>query len=222
MKKESLKAKAYHFIQEKIISCEYAPGTILNEEALKEEIGVSRTPIRDALSRLEQAGLITIMPKKGIMVAPLSISDINMIFEVRVLIEPHTLKNYGFTIPDEYILKIYEQLRQCKESPAASNNFKLDDMFHEMVLSALPNRFLLQTYDVIQTQNLRFRVMTGQISQERMDETIAEHLEITKYCLQKDWDMAAEAMRTHLLASKKATFDLLLSDTGYTNPKYIL
>lgn len=58
MKKESLKQQAYNIIKNKIITCEYPPNFLLNEEKLKEEIGASRTPIRDALSRLEQENLV--------------------------------------------------------------------------------------------------------------------------------------------------------------------
>ena len=83
MPKTSLKTLAYNTIKEKIITCEYAPGSLLNEESLTDMLKISRTPIRDALGRLEQEGLIEILPKKGIMVTNLSMPDINMIVEIR-------------------------------------------------------------------------------------------------------------------------------------------
>ena len=64
MAKTNLKTLAYKTIKQKIVTCEYAPGMYLNEEILTEELKISRTPIRDALSRLEQEGLIEIKPKK--------------------------------------------------------------------------------------------------------------------------------------------------------------
>ena len=64
MRKMSLKQQAYNIIKNKIITCEYPPNFLLNEEKLKDEIGASRTPIRDALSRLEQENLVHILPKK--------------------------------------------------------------------------------------------------------------------------------------------------------------
>lgn len=215
MHKESLKLQAYNIIKDKIITCEYAPSTLLNEEVLREEIGASRTPIRDALSRLEQEGLITIIPKKGIMVSGLSIADINMIFEVRLLFEPYALKNYGFTLSDETIMTFYNDLAIPREADMDRDFFAMDDAFHSTIVSAIPNRFLCQTYDLIQTQNRRFRVMTGQFSADRLEATMNEHLQIVKACLRKDWDAAADAMRTHLIASKNSTFDLLLD----TNPR---
>ena len=101
MPKTNLKTLAYNKIRQKIVTCEYAPGTLLNEEILTEALGLSRTPIRDALSRLEQEGLIEIRPKRGITVKSLTVSDINMIFEVRNLYEPYILKNYGYLLPVE-------------------------------------------------------------------------------------------------------------------------
>ena len=64
MKKINLKTQAYITIKQKIATCEYAPGTFLSEELLVEELKISRTPIRDALGRLEQEGLLEIRPKK--------------------------------------------------------------------------------------------------------------------------------------------------------------
>lgn len=210
MKKESLKLQAYNIIKEKIINCEYAPNTLLNEEALRDEVNASRTPIRDALSRLEQEGLILILPKKGIMVSGLSISEINMIFEVRMLVEPYALEHYGCTLPDQVFLDSYAQLTEFAGNGFSEAFFAKDDAFHHMIVSAVKNRFLLQTYDSIQTQNRRFRVMTGQIQDDRPAKTIEEHMAIVRACLKKDWKLAAEAMRVHLQQSKNATFDLLL------------
>ena len=69
-KNKPLKQHAYEFIKKKILNCEYAPGLHLNEQQLCEDMdGISRTPVRDAVSRLEQEGLLNILPKKGIIVS---------------------------------------------------------------------------------------------------------------------------------------------------------
>ena len=95
-KNKPLKQYAYEFIKKKILTCEYEPGRHLNEQQLCEAMGnISRTPVRDAVSRLEQEGLLNILPKKGILVSELRISDINRIFEVRMLLEPYVLRRYG-------------------------------------------------------------------------------------------------------------------------------
>ena len=207
--KKSLKQQAYDEIKRKIVTCEYAPNTLLNEELLREELHVSRTPIRDALSRLEQKGLITILPKKGIMVSSLSINDINMVFEVRMMYEPYALLHYGSRIPYSVLTHSYELLSDLDAMSEDWAFFQADDAFHAAVVQAIGNRFLLQTYEWIQDQNLRFRVMTGQTSAPRLEDTSKEHTRILEACLKKDWSEAASAMKDHLINSKNATFDLL-------------
>lgn len=210
--KESLKLQAYNAIKEKIINCEYAPSTLINEEVLREELNVSRTPIRDALSRLEQEGMISIIPKKGIMVSSLSINDINMIFEVRMLYEPYALSRYGSLIENDTIMKFFNDFSIPNGLFTEETFFEMDDAFHAAIIGAVPNRYLLQTYECIHNQNLRFRVMTGHVNDKRLEDTSAEHLRILTACLKQDWELAAREMEEHLLASKNATFDLLLGN----------
>ena len=210
MKKESLKLQAYNIIKEKIVRCEYAPGMILSEERLQEDVHASRTPIRDALSRLEQDGLIQIMPKKGIMVSVLSIGEINKIFEVRLLVEPYVLRNYGYLLNDEVLMDYYEQFEQMLKEGDHGDFYEIDDEFHKAIMAVLPNQYLLATYERIHNQNLRFRVMTGRDSSTRLKATHNEHLAIVRACLKKEWEEAAVAMEHHLILSKNATFDLLL------------
>jgi DNA-binding GntR family transcriptional regulator len=183
---------------------------MLNEELLREELHVSRTPIRDALSRLEQEGLISILPKKGIMVSGLTISDVNMVFEVRMLYEPYALLNYGAQIPYPTLTGLYQQLTDPAGMAENDTYFQVDDAFHGAIIRATGNRYLLQSYEWIHDQNLRFRVMTGQDSEQRLAITTQEHMKILTACLQQDWQIAAKAMEEHLLSSKRATFDLVL------------
>lgn len=98
--KLSLKLQAYQYLKTKILNCEYRPNEFLNEQKLCAEMGnISRTPMRDALGRLEQEGLITILPKKGLMVSGITEEDVHSMFEMRLLVEPYALRTYGADIP---------------------------------------------------------------------------------------------------------------------------
>ena len=100
--KPSLKLQAYQYLKTKILNCEYRPNEFLNEQKLCAEMGnISRTPMRDALGRLEQEGLITILPKKGLMVSGITEEDVHSMFEMRLLVEPYALRTYGDRIPRE-------------------------------------------------------------------------------------------------------------------------
>lgn len=219
MPKTNLKTLAYNAIREKIVTCEFAPGTFLNEEILTDALGLSRTPIRDALGRLEQEGLVEIKPKRGIMVTPLTINDINMIFEVRNLYEPYILLNYGSLLSTDRLKEFYNIFFQTNaDSEYFQNNdyfYNLDSDFHLMIVECCPNAYIRSNYDRIRTQNARFRYMTGNISNNRMEDTFREHLDIIRPCLQKNWKEAAEMMVRHLEESKKATFRLIFQ--GHEN-----
>lgn len=214
MKKESLKTQAYNIIKHKIVTCEYEPNSLINEDILRNEVGASRTPVRDALSRLEQEGLITILPKKGILVSGLSISDINMIFEVRLLLEPYALRNYAHMLSEETFLGFFNELPANSENGGSQGYYDFDDRLHKTIVETIPNKFLTHTYDLIQTQNRRYRIMTGQIQAERIVDTGREHMELLKACLRRDWEAAAGSMVSHLQASKNATFSLLFNYQG--------
>ncbi len=218
MKKISLKVLAYKTIKERIISCEYRPGSFLSEELLTEELQISRTPIRDALSRLEQEGLVEIKSKKGITVTPLSFKDINMIFELRSLYEPYILKNYSSLIPEEKLHEFYLIFQNKKaDNECFQNNnyfYELDTAFHQLIVDACPNTYIRQNYALIQTQSERFRFMTGNVSNNRLEDTFKEHLEIITFCLQKDWEQAARQLLYHLEQSKKAAFQLVFDSAG--------
>lgn len=221
MPKINLKTLAYDTIKQKIVRCEYAPGAELNEELLTEQLQISRTPVRDALSRLEQEGLVEIRSKKGVTVTPLSIREINMIFEMRNLYEPHILMNYGVHLDEEKLKEFYGIFsRKNKDSSCFKDNdyyYELDSDFHQLIVSACPNIYIRQDYNLIQTQSERFRFMTGNKSNNRLEDTFKEHLDIIIPCLEQNWTAATDKLIYHLNESKKATFQLVFETIDETN-----
>ena len=201
--KPSLKLQAYHYLKSRILSCEYAPSQFLNEQKLCAEMGnISRTPMRDALGRLEQEGLIAILPKKGLMVSPITDEDVHSIYEVRLLVEPYALRVYGSLLPREEL----EKFVYLMENPETIPDFyAADDAFHDLLISTLPNKYLRSAHDSITGQNTRFRIMTGKVGMISRTATCEEHLAILQPALEGDWDGAAAALTHHLeLARDKA------------------
>ena len=136
-----------------------------------------------------------------------------MIFEIRKMYEPYILINYGSLIPEDRLNEFY-QIFSCKnaDSECFQNNnyfYDLDSSFHMLIVNACPNIYLRQNYELIQTQSERFRYMTGNVSNNRLEETFKEHVDIIVNCLQKDWNAAAEKLLLHLDESKKSTFKLV-------------
>ena len=138
---------AYQTIKNKILQCEYPPNSFLNEELLCEDLGVSRTPVRDALSRLEQEHLIQILPKKGFLVAPLSIQEINMVYEGRILLESYILSTYCKELPEEMLDQMYHLQESYYQGIISHTGdiHLLDNAFHDAFISRCPNRYFIQT-----------------------------------------------------------------------------
>ena len=89
---KSLKDKAYEVIRERIITCVYQPGDVVDEKALCEELNMSRTPVREALNVLAEEEFLDIMPRRAIIVSQISMKDINNIYDLRELLEPDSTR----------------------------------------------------------------------------------------------------------------------------------
>ena len=211
-KKIPLKQKAYHVIKEKIITCEYKPSSFLNEEFLSEELGMSRTPIRDALGRLEQERLVSILPKKGFFVSAITKEEIEMVFEGRLLLEPYFVEKYAHELTSkeidnmEKIVDIYEKAIESEDSEAY---YGLDNDFHQCIISKCSNHYLVSTYTALYNQDRRLRILVSKTVKQRLTETIIEKRAIIKCLRQGDVHGAAEEMREHIVKSKISMFTLI-------------
>ena len=197
---KSLKQLAYETLKEKIVSCEILPGTLLTEDGLCDMLKASRTPVRDAISRLEQEHLVSIKPKKGIRVNRVSMNNIQELFAVRVMFAPYIVRNYGNRIRDEVYTRFIQQFKRT--DCTREELFRLDNEFHQTFVDASNNRYLASVYEMIKDQVVRYRILST--AGNRLDTTQMEHLAIATRCLCGDWDAAAEAMRVHIENSKLA------------------
>ncbi len=207
--KQSLKLQAYQYLKDKILSCAYAPGERLNEQKLCEEMGnISRTPMRDAIGRLEQEGLIIILPKKGLMVAEVKAEDIQHIYEVRLLVEPYTLRRYGALLSRAALEECRAHLLSQEGEVSRAALCEADDAFHALFISVLENPYLRDTYANIAALNSRIRVLSDRRAAYRTEETLQEHLAVLDACIIGDYQAAADAMELHLEKGRQAAFEV--------------
>lgn len=216
MSNKNLKKRAYEIIKEGILNCKYMPNSFLNEDLLCEQVQVSRTPIRDALSRLEQEHLVKIIPKKGILVAPLSMIEINMVFEGRLLIEPYIILNYCKEIPTEMMDSLYNNMEAYRKGIqiTANNIFELDDEFHQCIVSQCTNRYFNRIYKEVCDQNYRIRILSGLADNHRLHNSVVEHQNIIDFLSNGLVLEAAEAMSSHLTNSKKASIQSYINSNS--------
>lgn len=211
----NLKQIAYETIKEKIVNCEYMPNDILSEMMLMKEIDASRTPIREALNMLSQEGLVKIIPKKGIMVLPLTMKEVAMTFEARMLIEPYIIEMYHTYIDMkklEEIKKKTEEIlgREINEQKDSEMFGDLDDELHRTIASACRNKYLNMNLSRIYDQNMRIRILGEKNIWERHKVAAKEHIEIIQYIQDEDIKSAVAAIRVHLIHSKEAAFSSLI------------
>ncbi|MGI6109509.1 MAG: GntR family transcriptional regulator [Eubacteriaceae bacterium] len=212
----SKKQIAYDSIKEKILNCEYKPNSFLNEDLLCEDFGVSRTPVRDALGRLEQEHLVTILPKKGFLVAPLTVNEINMVFEGRLLLEPYILTNYCKNLSSEdlnhmnSIISLYKKAIQDQKNDV----YNYDIEFHKCIVNQCTNRYLLRTYNDIENQDRRIRILSGDSNEERLFETVNEHKQILDCLRKNDVTNASLLLISHLQQSKESAFQFYMNGQG--------
>ncbi len=203
--KQSLKDKSYEYIKNKIVNCEYMPGDYLDEKQLIIEIGASRTPIREALNKLEQENLINILPKKGVVVTNISYKDVVDIWELRLLIEPPILTMLKDQV-DINVIKSFKEESLTIDSVAALDDH--DDRVHDYLTSLYSNLYINDLLETIRTQTHRIRHLTTQ--KTSIDDTFNEHNAIFDAIINNDFEKASEMLHLHLVQAKERTINSLL------------
>ena len=208
--KNSAKQIAYDYIQSKILSCEYAPNSFIKEEMVCQELGISRTPVRDALSRLEQNGLVQIYPKKGVLVSPITVSDMRELFEARIMVEPYILSVFWGDFTNQEIEALEENVA-CYERAIYEEfnaSFAIDAQFHQMLANKCTNRYLLQMYNAMSVRDRRRMVFTGI---ENVKRALSEHRAIINAVKEKDNKKAGKMMEQHIERAYQDTMKKVMS-----------
>lgn len=205
----SLMKKAYAAIKAKIVNCEYMPDTFLNELTLMKELEVSRTPIREAMSKLEHENLVRIVPKKGIIVTGLSLTLVQEVYQVRELLEPHIIRLWGSKVPRDTLLDYQGNLLKTSPETSEWERYLIDNELHRIIYDKCENQYFVQLLAKVYDQNHRIRILSGKLHR-RLEDTREEHLVIVERLLEGSFEAAAAAMEAHLENSRKAAFECLL------------
>ncbi|MDR3589471.1 MAG: GntR family transcriptional regulator [Negativicutes bacterium] len=202
----SLREKAYEVMKNQIITGKLPPGIALNERELVADIGVSRTPIREALNRLEKEHLVVITPQKGAAVSPITPKVINDIFQLREVLEPYVIGVVTPTFP-EAELRRFQTSFSAPPIEECDLLAKIDREFHSAIVYSFGNDYLNHFMENMYIHNERIRFLSLRLPQ-RLAESVDEHLTIIEAMLTRDPQQAAAAMRTHLASARYAAFRL--------------
>jgi DNA-binding GntR family transcriptional regulator len=183
-------------IRQRILSGEFAPGEALRQEALADELGVSRVPIREAITRLSAEGLLTNVPHKGAYVAELSVDEVRETFEIRLRLEPWL---FAAAIPKITNAEIAKAERLVKEMDKADSGEwgHLNWRFHETLYSPAQRDITLQMLRVLHDRSdryFRFQVVKVPIREQSHE----EHMALVEACKKRDSKLGAKLLEQHV------------------------
>ncbi|RDG36500.1 GntR family transcriptional regulator [Streptomyces corynorhini] len=192
--------RVYSHIKEAVLDRRYEGGTLLTEGELAEAVGVSRTPVREALLKLEVEGLIKLYPKKGALVLAVSAQEIADVVETRLLVEEFAVRK---AVPASAALiarleeRLEEQRRRAEEGDLAAVAVS-DRSFHAEIVRNAGNQILLKLYDQLRDRQLRMGVAVLEAHPDRIAKNVTEHAEMLEAIRAGDADRAAACVRSHV------------------------
>ena len=210
--KLSLTETTYHFLREKIMSNEYPPGTPIIESVIVGQLKVSRTPVREAIQRLEQEKLVQIFPKRGAFVTQIAVTSIKDIFEIREIIEPivtlSVTKNMTQTTVDEINDIEKKLLKIKKDDPIDGENArKVGRELDDAIIEAFGNQTLIEFMKSLRSHMDRGCALVGR-TDNNVGVLLEQHLRIIESIKEREAGKAEKLMKDHLSYAKES---LLLS-----------
>lgn len=204
------KDEAYTYIKNKIVTCEYKPNQVLDLNEIQNALGVSRTPVRDAIAALEQENLVTVLPRRGVLVTAITPKEIADIYAVREVLEPFIAHRAAQMADPEKLQYFRDKFTDSSLSVAELNRYDQD--FHWYLVTVVNNPYLTSIMNLILSHNMRFIVLGGRIP-KRIDISNQEHLKIIDALLARDSDKAEKLMRQHMSkAAESAYMSMSLSN----------
>lgn len=192
-------------LREAIRSGVLKPGERLMEIQLADELGVSRTPVREAMRKLELEGYVIMLPRRGTYVANISIRDINEVFEIRTTLDALASGLAAERITEEELEQLERLLVSIGENIETRNMKKVveDDMeFHDILYKASRNQRLVGIISNLREQMTRFRSMSMSYP-GRLKKTLEEHSRLVEAIAQRDVELAQKLAVEHMENSEQ-------------------
>ncbi|MBR5065309.1 MAG: GntR family transcriptional regulator [Oscillospiraceae bacterium] len=201
---ESLKTKAYEQIKSRILRCEYEPMSFLDVGAIANELGISRTPVRDAVSLLEQEELVQVLPRHGIMVLGISADLINDIINTRKIVEPFAARTAALKADEEIMNGIREVF--CDPRADISALLEMDQKLHRYIVSCTENTYIIRMMDSIFSNSYRL-MLSGSRMPGVFEISNREHIDIIDAIIERNPDRAEKRMLNHLSHSEQTSYE---------------
>jgi len=210
----------YNILREKIISKEFAEGERLDIEDISKHLGVSKTPIKEALSHLESEGLVRILPRSGTFVSYFTVKDIEDSFDVRRVLECYAVEmiclsanEKEINILEKMVIELGDLAKQSDIKAIYPDYLNLDHEFHHQLVSLTKNKRLQEAHERenlhAQMARIRYRSFERELSKSQN-----EHERIILALKKRDLKNAVLEINSHLLRAKQSLLnDMVLSDS---------
>jgi len=195
---ESLGEQAYRALRQKIVRLDFAPGDVLKEDELRDSLNLGRTPIREALLRLQREHFVTVIPRRGMFVSGIEVEELSLLFETRSVLEPYAARlaamRGGHTHWDD-MAQVLEQIENPKLDAEAQ--LALDRRCHEIIWTASGNRFISDTLDTLYAQSDRlWHLYLSDVAD--MAHAVEEHQSILKALRNGESEAVGELVAAHV------------------------
>jgi len=204
-KKESVAASIANYLRNAMISGLYKPGDKLREKDICEELNVSRTPLREAFRILQSEGLLTYSSHQGVMVTPVSLEDIENLWEIRFALEVMAAEKAVDNMTEQDIIELLDIQKQFEalEPKDKINIIRTNSNLHMHIIKAAKNDRLEKIIKDIWTQIQVFQSISF-VTAGRFEKSCIEHRELVSAIMKKDKQLVSSHMLYHLTKGKEA------------------
>ena len=210
----SMRDQIYDALRDSILKNAYSPASVLPIDRLADDFGVSATPVREALVKLESEGLVNLIPNKGAIVTDIKADDILNNWEMRQLLEPYAAAKSSALVPMEEILEIEHDIETMLKTDFDNDRYVAsDNRLHEMLYIHLPNTVLKDTIRRVHQMSIRIRYfpeVSRTMHQQVVHEVLQEHVAIISALKTRDSSRIAEVVGIHLRNGEKRAMAALL------------
>lgn len=196
----TLEEKVYNILEDQILSQKLRAGDSVTEMKLSKELGVSRTPVREALQRLDREGLIKLRPNKGAVVVGISERDLIDIYKIRTRLEGLAARIAAENADETLIRQLSDNIELTEFYMSKGNIEKLKDLdsdFHDIIYSYCQSRILGKTLSELHRYIVCYRKLSLSVK-GRLERSLAEHREIVEAIKKGDADGADSLMSAHV------------------------
>lgn len=213
VKKQTLSDKAYFYLRDLIVSGDVKGGELLTEKKIGEKLNMSRTPVKRALTRLEQEGYVKSVDGVGNIVRELSVKDLADIYELRIALEKIAIKSSINNISDMEISKLENDLKSILEkkqnlvSISSEYLIRKDEEIHMLILENSTNDYIKGIYSNIKSQIDRYQQEAYTLTDTTVEST-EFHLEILDAIKRRNLEETTKILEEHL----KWSYEVLVKE----------